>query len=265
MQAIDHEEAVAELLDLWISRPRAHCAVPTGTFHEEPDCMWYETAINFPVYNGVFIQRFTEESADRRIQELSETLRKKGNDFVWLLLPGATPADMDRRVVAAGATHRAELNGMAICLNDLAPAPSLPSGVEIVEAKDEAAIIEYAKIYPLLFNAPVETWIQGVIDTEVGLFRSGQAFYRYYLAIENGNAIAAASTCVHGKWAGLETLLTLPEARNRGIGCALASHALLLDGENGCTKASLWAGPGADGLYKRMGFQYVAKANAYTM
>jgi GNAT superfamily N-acetyltransferase len=91
----------------------------------------------------------------------------------------------------------------------------------------------------------------------VEIFHSGHDHFHRYLAYENGRAIVAGMACTADGVAILETLSTLPEHRNRGIGAVLATQALHKEGQNGAQMGAVWSSPGARRLYSRMGFEHV--------
>ncbi len=260
MKSIDGDKALAALEESMDSIHRPYSLVSGSTAHDEGDCYWYESAIGNGIYGGVFRQRFSEETADRRIQEVEEAMPL---GYGWMVLPTATPPDLGERIARAGGKQVIELKGMALHLDDLAPAPKMPLGVELIPADSEDLVRDYALLYPLLFGLPAGPWLEKVAEAELEIFRSGHDQLHRYLALENRKPIAAGATVTHGGSASLGTLFTLPEARNRGIGQALATHGLQAERSAGADLAVLWAGPGADPLYERMGFRYIASALGY--
>lgn len=225
----------------------------------ESDCVLYRTGISFPLYSGVSLARFSAENANTRIEEVRGQLA--AHTWSWVITPTAQPADLAMRLERAGAAKLVDLKAMATPLEDLAPAPELPAGVTLVPAQDEESVRAYARLYPMLFDAPLDGFIDDLVEAEVEIFRSGFDPFHRYLAVEGGKPIAAGMTMKRGRDAILQTLLTLPECRNRGIGQALCTHALLAEKE--CDTALVWSGPGADKLYSRMGFREVFTGSLY--
>jgi GNAT superfamily N-acetyltransferase len=225
----------------------------------ESDCFCYESPINFGAYGGVLSQHFTPESADLRIAEINRILRGTGKDLGWVVSPIASPPDLEDRLTQAGGESIVELQGMALDFKDLATPPH-PANVTIHLVEDELTLEQYARIYPLLYHVPVEEWIDLLVEAEKEIFRSIETNWHRWIAHENGNPVAAARTGQKDGIAALQILCTLPEYRNRGIGQALATHALL---HEACETGILWAGPGADRLYSRMGFKKICRTAVY--
>lgn len=233
-------------------------------FHEDADCAWYTSAIGFPVFGGVVQPRFEEANSDERIEEIRAALHASGTPHCWFVGPSATPVDLKQRLEARGAESIVVLNGMSLEWNDLAPTPALPDGVEILPVQNERTLKEYARLFPLLFGAPVEGWIDNLVAAELEIFNSPDDSFHRYIAVEGGRTIAAGMTSQFEDAAVLQTLCTHPECRNRGIGAALATRGLLEEKDRGSTHGLVWAGTGADKLYRRMGFDYVATATVYS-
>lgn len=241
----------------------AYARLDGSTLSKEEDCTWYTTRIGFSVYGAVLLQEFSASSADRRIVEVETALQESGRPHHWFVTPTGRPSDLGARLEAAGASKVVVLNGMAMNLADLAPEPELPNGVEIRPALDEDAVRDYARIYPLLFDVPLDDWGDALVEAELELFsRAGDTFHRY-VAYRDGMPIAAGMTVGKGEAAVLETLCTLPELRGQGIGRVVATRALRAEAERGCTTGLVWSGPGADRLYARMGFDYVCTGDIY--
>jgi GNAT superfamily N-acetyltransferase len=176
-------------------------------------------------------------------------------------MPTSQPPDLAERVLHAGGENLGDLFGMAMELSQMAPAPTLPNGVEIRPANDDASVREYARLYIQLFAAPTESWEENLVNAELEIFHSGHDPFHRYLAYEYGRAIAVGATCQEDGVASLETLSTLPECRNRGIGAVLATQAFEQERANGAQHAVVWSSPGARHLYGRMGFRELCTGN----
>ncbi len=261
MVHISEEEVLQALDEAMVAFHLAYAGTSLSQLHQEEDCFWYEGSIGFPVFGGVIRSRFAPEKVERRIEELLNVLR--GQPHHWFIMPTTQPQDLAERIIRAGGENIAELTGMVMDLSTIAPAPALPTSIEIRPADDDNSVREYARIYALLFGAPIESWVNNLANAEVEIFHSEPDHFHRYIAYENGRAIAAGMTCSTKGIATLETLSALPECRNRGIGAALATHALLKEYENGSQNAVLWSSSGARSLYSRMGFRHVCIGNVF--
>lgn len=256
---LTEDQALQALDYAWIAYHLAYARTSFSQLHEEEDCLWYESSIGFLVFGDVVRARFPLATAERRVAEFVETLRHQPNH--WLVMPTSQPPDLAERLLNAGTENLGHLFGMAMELSQMAPVPALPNGVEIRPANDDTSVREYARLYIHLFEAPTESWEENLVKAELEIFYSGHDPFHRYLAYENGRAIAAGATYQEDGVASLETLSTLPECRNRGIGAVLATQAFQQERLNGAKQAVVWSSPGARHLYGRMGFRELCTGN----
>ncbi len=259
---IPRDDTVAMLEQSFSALQTAYGSVRNSKLSREPDCTWFTSRIDYLTYNGVFESRFREDRIDGRIQEVMAAVREKARMATWFVMPTDTPSDLGERITAAGGRFLADLKGMALNLGDLEQAPVLPAGVEIRSADDHASICAYVALLPRLLNQPSLSWADALLEAELEILDSGKGFRRY-LAWERVEAIAGGVAFSDGTFAAIESLMTVPAARGRGVAGALATRAMEDARSRGCAQAVVWAGPGADPLYRRMGFVDVATAKVY--
>ena len=248
-------EILVALENDMLAHHRPFSMLPDSVIHDEPDCFFYHSTINFGAFGGILAQRLTNDNVDRRIQELNAKIKRSGKDIGWVLSSLATPSNIRERLAAAGGRQVVELKGMAMDCSDMAPAPHAPD-LQIVKVEDERTLADYARIYPLLFHQPVEGWIEELVAAEKHIFFHTQTPWNRWVAYENGKPVSAARTGVVDNFASLQILCTLPECRNRGIGQVIATHGLRHENRG---HAIVWAGPDADRLYSRMGYREVCR------
>lgn len=250
LQALEHD---------MLAHHRPFSVLRDSKVHPQPDCFVYESKVNFGAFGGILAQRFTPENVDARIAELNTIVKASGKDLGWVISSLATPTNLGDRLAAAGGTKIVDLTGMALNLEDLPDAPT-PEGIEIRHVDDEISLEHYSRIYPLLFNVPVDGWIEDLVSADLEIFRTQSPNWNRWVAYENGVPLAAGRTGQMGEIAALQILCTLPEHRNRGIGQALATIGLRHEGRD---SAVVWAGPTADRLYSRMGFKAICTTSVY--
>lgn len=227
-----------------------------------PDCVWYATDIAFPVYGGVLRHRFEADRVEERVADLLAETTAAGKTPMWWVTPTSEPACLGACLAAKGAERAVQLQGMAAPITAL-DLPDAPAEVTIEPADTEERVEQYAGLYPMLFGAPMEGWIEDVVKAEIALFQSGDDPFRRWVALLDGKPVSAGATSRSGNAVTLQTLCTLPEHRNRGFGAALMREAFDAEANRGAETVCLWAGPGADRLYGRVGFQYVGPADIY--
>ena len=227
----------------------------------DDSCVWYSLPIAFPAYSAICQTKISSGDIDPQIKHRISQMDERGMPWCWFVTPLSEPADLGRRLEDLGMKSVVQLTGMAANFNEIAPEPK-PNGIEVrrVESEDEART--YAEIYPKLFGAEDESFIPSVVSFELDIHRSGSPTIRY-LGFKDGRAITAGSATSSNGIATLDTLCTLPEERNLGAGAAVALRALWAEHEKGADRATIWAGPGAEKLYARLGFKQVFPIDIY--
>ena len=167
--------APAELLqaleDDMLAHHRGFAKLPDSVNYNQPDCFFYKSEINFGAFGGILAQRFTTANVRQRVEELNNAIRQTGKDIGWVLSPVATPANLEQVIAELGARKIVELKGMSMDMRDLAE-PKDVAELEIRLVDDEASVVEYARIYPLLYHVPIDDWIDKLIDAELYIFRN---------------------------------------------------------------------------------------------
>lgn len=178
------------------------------------------TALSHPLANLVGMARLTERDADATIARAKERFGRKA--FGWITGPHTTPADLPRRLEAAGLRHEDGIAGMAVTDLDLPITPNEAVRVREVtpaEAVRESAMMgraygmpeEVAAFFARLLAAP-------------GPIRS-----RGYFAYLDGERPVAWSYLVYVPESPIVLLggaATVPEARGHGIYTTLVKRRL---------------------------------------
>lgn len=257
---LERQTMASRLNECFIGFVKAYASTSGSTWLEEPDCILYTTPIAFPVYSGVVRQRFGGD-VEGRVRDL--LTRLQGCPSSWHVMPGSEPDNLGAILEQMSPAFTVTLNGMETEIEGVVPGPALPPNAEIVYAQDEKTVTEYATLYPRLFGAPTEGWIDNLIKAELELFNSGNDPFHRYVVHEDGEPVAAGMTMMVGDTAILQTLYTLQEKRGRGIGHHILARAFADERERGAKHAVIWSGPDADKLYSRAGFRYAEKATVY--
>jgi len=87
---------------------------------------------------------------------------------------------------------------------------------------------------------------------------------RYYLGAFQGKPIATALLFFGAGVAALHSVVTLPEARSKGIGTAMTLAALREARRAGYRVAILTASPYGERIYRRVGFREYCTISRYT-
>ena len=235
----------------WFAFPH-FASPPVGEIHREPDRRWYRTGRDSFLLNGVLGARFPAEEVGERIEVTLEPFR--GLPMVWVTGPATAPPDLGERLVARGFAEE-EQSGMAVDLAALPDPADLPRGVEIDRVDDDpVALREGADIVELAFEMPAVV-LDTLLESLSALAPEDRELVHSYVATLHGEPVGASTLFLGAGVAGIYNVATVPDARGRGIGTAIALHPLGEARALGYRAGILQSTPAATHLYRRLGFR----------
>jgi ribosomal protein S18 acetylase RimI-like enzyme len=212
-------------------------------------------SIGLPIarVNSATATRFSEATADIRIDDVIEWFERRKVPFVWRLGPTDQPADLQDRLLAKGFTlDPDELSGMAASLEDLPPI-ELPDGAIIELVRDATAFREWLDVMVVGFGMPPQI---GDAFVAVGSLGFGDDLpTRALLARVDGRPVAMALGVFAGGGIVIANVTTLPAERGRGLGRAVTLAAMRVGAEARARLAVLQSTEMGLGVYRRLGFE----------
>lgn len=220
----------------------------------EPDVVIASTGIPAPPFNVISATRFSDETADRRIDQTLAVARDLGLPFSWWIGPLTTPADLPRRLRRRD-LHLIDSPAMALDLAGWRTPETVPP-VEVERVRDQAAFHDACDVVALGFDMPRD--IIDAFETRFGELGFGdEAAIRTYLLRWQGRPVATALGQRDGDVVGIYNVATVPDARGRGFGSAVTAAALADRAREGCTLAILESSDMGLHVYERLGFRRV--------
>ncbi len=238
--------------------------VPGTELHDEdPALRFYVTAgVPFPLFNHVYLTRLPHESTDARIGEVRRHYAARRLPFMWSVGPFSRPLDLGSRLESHGLVRAEQLPGMAADLHALNEDIPLPTGLTIDRVGDAEVLGEYVEVARAGFGMPEFT--TGVLFEALGaLGLTEENPFGHYVGRVGGEALATASLSLTAGVAGIFNVVTLPRARRRGIGTALALAALRDARKRGCRIGILQSSAMAVSVYHRLGFEQYSNYLVY--
>lgn len=194
------------------------------------------TELDHPLVNLVGDARLSELEADAVITKVRERYRPLA--FGWVTGPSTRPADLPRRLEAAGLTHEDSLAGMA--LTDLATPIRANARVQIREATFADALGK-SEMMATAYGLPVDVMR---LFNEVVAASSERIKMRGYFAYLDGDAPIAWGALAYLPDSPIVLLggaATLPEHRGHGTYTALVARRLADARADGRTAAVIQA------------------------
>lgn len=243
------EDNAAELL-------MAMGAAGGGRQRETPEVRWTIGGSPIDYHNAVVAANL--EDSDAVIAESLVELKNHGVPGNWHVGPSMRPDDLGARLVAAGFTSAGSEPGMAVRIPELI-APSVVPGLEITRVEDDEALAVWEAALGRGFGEGEREarWVASVYR-KLGY---GDP-WRHYLGRIDGAAVATTTVFLGAGVAGVYFVMTVPEARRRGIGAAI-TYAALRDAGPVAEYGVLGSSPAGRSVYTSLGFRELCTIALY--
>ncbi|MFF7116931.1 GNAT family N-acetyltransferase [Streptomyces albogriseolus] len=213
-------------------------------------------------WNGVVWSGFTSaEEADAAITEQIAHYTARGLPFEWKLYAHDLPADLGRRLVAAGFTPGSDETLMAAEIDALALTAEVPDGVRVLPVTDRTGVDQVAEVHERAFGDDASRLRRQLLDALTGTPDTVVAV----LALAGDVPVGAArmeltpGTGFAGLWGGG----TVPEWRGRGVYRALITHRARMAAARGYSRLHVDASPRSQPILSRLGFTELTVTTPY--
>jgi ribosomal protein S18 acetylase RimI-like enzyme len=225
---------------------------PGARLVDEDGVLRFETPIRKLPYNGV-IRTVTEDDAEDVVARVRDAYAARESQFMWLVHPSATPADLAGTLERAGLTLAERGLGMSLDLDSWSPAEN-PSGADFVEVLDEDGLRSYVDLtmtyWELDEGDREQVW-------QLNRYWSGaRARGRRWLAFVDGRPAGKGYLSLAGPpgVAAIYGMSVRREARGHGIASGLTTILVEQAKTLGCRRVVLNSSEMAVGVYRRAGF-----------
>ena len=197
-----------------------------------------DVPINF--FSGIAMSTLSEAE----VVPVIETMRP--GPFRWWISPSTRPENLASILVRLGFHHTYDAPGMMADLAAVDFDPPPPAGLAIARVH---ALDDWELVFMEGFERP---------ERERGVWRAAYAHcddsWVHFVGYLEGTPVATTSVLLCGDLAGIYHVVTLPQARGRGVGRAITLAALHHAKKMGATHAALQASEMGFGVYRAIGF-----------
>lgn len=217
------------------------------------------------ITNCVYRAKFAtdgDSAVDAAIREVLGRFEARRVPVLWTTGPATYPQDLGARLVQHGMMHVDAYTRMAIGLDRLDDGLSLPDGLTIRPVSGEETLNPWFHIHVVGFE--LSDLIEKALQTHYRdrFLDTGIPAY-HYIGYYKDKPVATASVLLGDKVAGIYNIVTLPEARRRGIAAAMTMQTLLKAKEAGYRVATLQATKLGAPIYRRIGFVEHGTSDVY--
>jgi hypothetical protein len=231
-----------------------------GEQREDGGVRWSIGGSPIDYHNCVVAADLDAGRADAAIAQSLERMRAHGVPGSWHVGPSMRPPDLGSRLLAAGFTEGGSEPGMAADLREL-PELDPPEGLRIAAVATTHELKVWSDTLARGFGEGEReaTWVGSVF----GRIGFGTGRWHHYLAYLNGEPVATSTVHLAGGVAGLYFVMTVPEARRRGIGAAGTLAGMRGARDLGIETAVLGSSPAGRSVYASLGFEECCTIDVY--
>ena len=235
---------------------------PDGpTVRRLPDRLQVVSELAHPIANQVHLTRFSEESAERQIDETLAPYLERRLPCHWWIGCTSSPADLSARLERRGFKHFEDETGMAAMLDEMELEPPTPDGVTIIKVVDEDSLDVFFEAFRR--NGLSEELSGQIFELYKWLgFGEDRAMHQFVALLYGEPVATSAALYAHGV-VGLYNVGTFPAARRRGIGAAVSAAAYREAYGRGYRVAICVSTPMGHSVYQRIGLRDVCKLAIY--
>lgn len=224
--------------------------VTGSAMHNYKGAVFADSGISTPLCNAVVMCGIEGKEAPDVVQYVTHYFQEKKLPYSWWLEESEEHPLLLEALTQAGFSSIGLFLGMTISLADLESRAESP--LEIREVREEADFQAWGAVIAEAFEmaAPVSTSYGELFSKSPGLHLAG---YQAGRAVTTGTLLGAY----------LYNVATLKEERSKGYATALVWELLQRAKAQGVEEVGLIGSPLAAGIYKRLGFETVARFHIF--
>jgi GNAT superfamily N-acetyltransferase len=207
------------------------------------------------IVNAAALARFQPETAERRVRDVIDWFTVRERPWRWVVGSASTPADLEQHLERAGLAMVSDNPTLAVNIREVAW-PADVSGLTVEPLRNEADLDAWTEVNRRGLGrdaTTTEAWREA--HRRPG-FGQDEALITWLGRLE-GEPVAASALFDAYDIAGVQNVVTVPEARGRGIGKAMTAHVLREAERRGLEVAALGSSDMGYPVYRALGFRDV--------
>jgi len=225
-------------------------------FGDTDDCRWVVTGAGYEGFNAVL--RAPCASAGE-VEDALEPFRRRRVPMLWHLF-GADAVSAGEHLTENGFEFYEEEPGMVARLDAAAVPSTSPPGLRISAVRSAGELRQFVEI---LTGSRDAVSLERVTRLRAATGLGIDATFQHLIGSLDGRLVATAAVA-HGRNASeIQHVVTLPDARRRGVGTAMTAAAMTLVSRHGHDEAVLTSSPDGEGVYRSLGFDVVCPVRRF--
>ncbi len=233
-----------------------------GVEHHDSRLRWTIGGSPIDYHNCVVHTELPPDETDAAIADVIARLRAAHVPGSWHVGPSMRPADLGERLLRHEFTYGGPEPGMAVDLHALREDISVTPGLHIERVQNDAQLDIWAQTLAVDFGEGEReaNWVRDVYRV---ISLGDETPLRHFLGWLDDEPVATATLFLGAGVAGIFFVMTVPQARRRGIGAAITLAALREGRDLGYHVGVLGASEAGAALYARLGFETYCHIGIY--
>lgn len=228
---------------------------PTAQTRIDSEIVWAISPIPFYTLNNIVAANLPETTVENTIETVVSLGQSQQVPLIWWIGPSTNPPNLRHHLEQHGFIHVSTTPGMALDLLRI-----VDSSVHQIEhfkitKVDNTDVLQILNQVSAQGIALPEYAAKATFDMLTSILYAPQTPLNHYLGWLNDKPVATASMLLDSTIAGIYNVVTLPEARKRGIGTAMTCYALKDARLQGAQMSILHSSPHGVHVYQCLGFE----------
>jgi GNAT superfamily N-acetyltransferase len=206
--------------------------------------------------------RFEPATAERRVREVVDWFAVMNRPWRWVVGNGSAPADLEGHLERAGLVLVSDNPTMAVRIADVVQPAPVP-GLRIEPLRSEADLDGWTEVQRRGLGrdaVTIRAWREAHLRPG---FAEDEALITW-LGRLDGEPVAASALFDAFGIAGVQNVVTVPEARGRGIGKQMTAHVIAEASRRGLEVAALGSSDMGYPVYRALGFRDVGRLRSWS-
>ena len=263
LSSFEKLEAVRRVQANLIAYFRLFEGLPDVHFTETDDATWIVADFGAPG-NHILRAQFSDESADRRIDEVISEVGQLANKIDWYVFPGSSPDDLGARLAGRGKAGGpdgtwgliGEIGGpggnwMIADLTTLGDVPATPDAFHIEQVRNAAMLEQWRAVSAAGFGAGD---LHIFYDAYARHGFGEDPIVTHYIGFLDEQPVTSSTLLVAGGSASVYNVSTPQEYRRQGFGSAVTYICMQEALRRGYQDTWIWSSDQGKSVYSKLGY-----------